>query len=280
MHAGLEGTSWTIRVWLLQLDVQSWRWHTWTVCRCCTWAFKNEWKDSAFLVPSSQRIGKRKTFLFCSGNNYYNEGVLHSLKILIENISSNSLSILLKGAWNYYLHLSLAGITELTTGIHAVFHIIRNCYIYPSISELLLHFFPSELQKNTFFIHGVTMGIQKRHGEVLVFALFYVLFVVLAEVWAITTQLFPVSGKVKDEIQKMVVKMMNFITKTLRAQQPSFTRLQNVDHFFQVFAAERAVYAVICAELNVIECAFCFQCMLCTGSSHQMEEPTGWLIQS
>lgn len=98
MHTGLEGTLWTIRVWLLQLDVQSWRWHTWIVCCCCTWAFKNEWKDSAFLVPSSQRIGKKKASQFCSGNNYYNEGVLHSLKILIENISSNSLSILLKGA--------------------------------------------------------------------------------------------------------------------------------------------------------------------------------------
>lgn len=43
------------------------------------------------------------------------------------------------------------------------------------------------------------MGIQKRHGEVLVFALFYVLFVVIAEVWAITTQLFPVSGKGRGE---------------------------------------------------------------------------------
>lgn len=43
------------------------------------------------------------------------------------------------------------------------------------------------------------MGIQKRHGEVSVFALFYVLFVVIAEVWAITTQLFPVSGKGRGE---------------------------------------------------------------------------------
>lgn len=165
MHAGLEGTSWTIRVWLLQLDVQSWRWHTWIMCCCCTWAFKNEWKDSAFLVPSSQRIGKKKASQFCSGNNYYNEGVLHSLKILTENISSNSLSILLKGVWNYYFHLSLAGITELTTGIHIVFHIMRNCYIYPSISELLLQFFPSELQKNSILLVGSQWESRRGTGK-------------------------------------------------------------------------------------------------------------------
>lgn len=99
----------------------------------------------------------------------------------MKSISSNSLSIVLKGVWNHCLHVLLQDTTELSTDIHCGSPRDQKFFIYAMILSNVSTVLSQWIAEKYFCSCRDTRGCQKGHWEMSAFEL--LTYVLTANVW-------------------------------------------------------------------------------------------------